>query len=153
MPDLATPITTTEQLQEEINRAIAPRVQRERDKFGDYDELKQFKADAESTLSAATQKIADLESQVQQLNSSLSEKELDIEREKVAHEKRVPARYLTGSSREEMEAAADAFLEDAKQVGKKVGYVPTQGTGDPKASLSPFEAGHARGQARYQKNT
>ncbi len=151
MPDLDTPITTTEQLQEKIDAAIGPRLQRQKDQFADYDDLKSFKADAQSTLSQATARITELESEITTLRGSLNGKDLELERGRVAGEKKVPERWITGDTREEMEKSADDWLADAKQAGKP-GVNPHQGTGDPDAGLSPFEAGRERGLARY-KNT
>ena len=151
MPDLETPITTTEQLQERIEASLAERLQRERDKFKDYHELKTFKAEAESTLTAATTKISELEDKVQELTGSLSAKEIEVEKTKIAAAKKVPAKWITGSTVEEMEKSADEWLEDAKNVTKPANFVPKQGTGDPKAEISPYEAGRERAEARYGK--
>ena len=150
MPDLDTPITTTEQLQERINESLADRLARERAKFSDYDDLVKFKADSAATLTAANSRIGELEGKVQDLTGSLSAKDADLERAKVAAEKKVPARWVTGSTREEMEKAAEEWMADAKSVGKP-GVIPTQGTGDPNAQTSPYEAGVERANARYNK--
>lgn len=152
MPDLETPITTTEQLQERIEASLAERLQRERDKFRDYDELKTFKAEAESTLTAANGRISELEGKVQELTGNLSAKEVEVEKTKIAAAKKVPAKWITGSTVEEMEQSADEWLEDAKSV-KPANYVPSQGTGNPKAELSPYEAGRERAEARYGKKS
>ena len=150
MPDLDTPITTTEQLQEQIDAAIGPRLQRERDKFADYDELKTFKANAATTLDQATARITELETEVSTLKGSLTGKDLELERTRVANEKKVPERWITGETREEMEKSADDWLADAKAAGKP-GVNPHQGTGDPDAGISHYEVGLERGRARYQK--
>lgn len=151
MPDLDTPITTTEQLQDKINASLADRLQRERDKFADYDELKTFKASAEATLNAATQRISALEAENQTLTGSLSQKDADIERTRIAAAKKVPERWVIGSTKEEMETSADEWLTDAKTVAKP-GFIPTQGTGDPNAQTTPYEAGAERARAKYAKN-
>ncbi len=150
MPDLETPITTTEQLQEQIDKAIGPRLQREREKFQDYDSLKAFKSEAESTLNAANERISALEAENQTLTGTLSQKDADIERARIAAAKKVPERWILGSTVEEMEKAADEWLADAKSVAKP-GVIPSQGTGDPKAQTSPYEVGRERAEARYGK--
>lgn len=152
MPDLDTPITTTEQLQERINESLADRLARERAKFSDYDDLVKFKADSAATLTAANSRIGELEGRVQDLTGSLSAKDADLERAKVAAEKKVPARWVTGSTREEMEKAAEEWLADAKSSVGKPGVIPTQGTGDPNAQTNPYDAGRERAEARYKKN-
>lgn len=150
MPDLETPITTTEQLQEQINASLAERLQRERDKFKDYDDLKKFKADSEATLTAANSRIGELEAKVQDLTGSLSAKEIEVEKTKVAAAKKVPAKWITGSTVEEMEKSADEWLADAKSVTKP-GVIPSHGGGDPNVKTSPYEAGRERAEARYGK--
>lgn len=154
MADLDTPITTTEALQERINESLGDRLARERAKFSDYDDLKKFKTESGETLTAAKARIGELEAKVQDLSGSLSEKEKQEVRakaiEKVAAEKKVPARWITGETPEEMAASADEWLEDVKSLSKP-GVIPTQGTGDPNAQTSPYEAGRERAEARYHK--
>lgn len=150
MPDLDTPITTTEQLQAKIDAAVGPRVQRERDKYADYDDLKAFKADAQATLDQATARITELETEVSTLNGSLSAKDIEVEKAKIAAAKKVPEKWLNGSTREELERSADEWLEDAKSAAKPGGN-PYQGTGDPNAQTTPYELGRERAEARYSK--
>lgn len=152
VPDLDTPITTTEQLQERIEAVLPERLQRERDKFKDYEELKTFKSEAASTLDQAKARIAELEGQVNTLNGSLTQKEIDVERARIAAAKKVPEKWISGSTKEELEKSADEWLTDAKAVSKP-GHIPGQGTGDPKVGTSSYEAGRERGEARYRKNT
>ena len=96
--------------QEELDRIIQARLDRERKKFADYDELKQAadrlrqleeanKTEAEKTaerLAAAEKRAAELEAKAL--------------RAEVAAAKGVPAALLTGSTAEELEAAADALI-------------------------------------------
>lgn len=149
MADLDSPITTTEELQERINEAIGPRLQRERERFKDYDELKTFKSEATGTLDKATQRIGELEDQIDTLKKSLAEGEIANLRSKIAAERSVPERWVIGSTQEEMEASAEAFLEDSRKAVKSVGYIPSQGTGEGKTN--PHESGRERAMARYGK--
>ena len=96
--------------QEELDRIIQARLDRERKKFGDYDELKKAadrlkaleeanKTEAEKTaerLAAAEKRAAELEAKAL--------------RAEVAAAKGVPFALLTGSTQEELEAAADALI-------------------------------------------
>jgi hypothetical protein len=96
--------------QEELDRIIQARLDRERKKFGDYEELKKAadrlkaleeanKTEAEKTaerLAAAEKRAAELESKAL--------------RAEVAAAKGVPVNLLTGSTQEELEAAADALI-------------------------------------------
>ena len=127
--------------QEELDRIIQKRLDRERSKFADYDDLKS-KADKlrefEEAQKTAEQKQAEelekLRARASELESELSKKDRDILAQKVAADKGVAVRWIAGDTKEDMEASADEFLEAAKTVAgssKQVGYVGSQGTGDP----------------------
>lgn len=96
--------------QEELDRIIQARLDRERKKFADYDELKKA-ADRLSQLEEANkteaQKTADRLAAAEKRAAELEVKALRAE---VAAAKGVPANLLTGSSQEELEAAADALI-------------------------------------------
>jgi len=155
VPDLDTPITTTEALQDAINSALPDRLARERAKFSDYDELKTFKAEAAAALADAKVKLDTMQATNDTLTGTLSQKEKDAEHDKavakVAAEKKVPAKWISGDTPEAMAASADEWLTDAKVAAKPAGYVASQGTGDPGAQSSPYEAGRERAEARYHK--
>lgn len=65
------------------------------------------KTDAEK----AAERIAELERTVAEKDSALTAKEIAATRASVAADKGVPVALVTGSTRDEMEAAADAALE------------------------------------------
>lgn len=89
---------------------------------------------------------------VSDLEAAVSAAEKRAERAEIAAEvsasKGVKLRYLSGETREELEAAADTWLEDAKAVHSRVGVVPTQGTGDPAPRVSSYESGAERARAQ-----
>ena len=101
--------------QEELNRIITERVQRERAKFGDYNDLKakaakfdeidqQSKSEAEKSAERIT---------VAETRATTAEARAD--RLEVALEKGLTpsqAKRLVGSTREELEADADQLLKD-----------------------------------------
>ena len=76
-----TPITT----QEDLDKVIGARLARERDKYADYDDLK----DAASKLAEAEARLAQIDAQAA----------LDKIRNDVAKEAGVPANLLRGSTR------------------------------------------------------
>lgn len=67
----------------------------------------------------------------------------------VAEAKKVPAKYLTGNTVEELRASADEFLADIQAIApdNKVGVIPTTGTGNPNPDVSSLDTGRARAQA------
>lgn len=104
--------------QEEMNRILGERLAREREKFADYDSLKEKaekfdKAEeaSKSELQKQTEKANELQKKLDQMNAANKIREI---REKVAKEKRVPANLLNGSTEEECKAQADAILSFAK---------------------------------------
>ena len=135
--------------QEELDRIIQKRLDRERSKFADYDDLKS-KADKlrefEEAQKTAEQKreeeLEKLRVRASELESELSKKDRDILAQKVAADKGVAVRWITGDTKEDMESSADEFLDAAKTVAgssKRVGYVGSQGTGDPTPSATSLD--------------
>lgn len=96
--------------QEELDRIIQSRLDRERKKFADYDELKKAAdrlAQLEESNKTEAQKTADRLAAAEKRAAELEVKALRAE---VAASKGVPAALLTGSTAEELEAAADALI-------------------------------------------
>lgn len=91
--------------QEDLDRIIAERLNREKSKYADYDQLKQAAEGRKTEM----EKLADQLRALQEENEANKVKAL---RSEVASEKKVPASLLNGAStREEMEAQADAILK------------------------------------------
>ncbi len=112
------PITS----QDDLNRVIAERINRERAKFADYDELK-AKAGQSTTLE---QRVADIERQAR-------ESEQRAIRAEIANAKGLTpsqAKRLVGASREELEADADELLKDIGVQKKQGNSAPREG-GNP----------------------
>lgn len=73
--------------------------------------VKQFEDAGKSEDQKKVDRIAELEKLLADKDTQLSRKDQDILRSTVAQEKGVPVGMVTGSTREEMEAAADAALD------------------------------------------
>ena len=88
--------------QEDVNRIVQERLQREREKYADYDELK-----------TAAERAQELEAQTQELTAKVAEFESKEEHRKlvadVAETAGVPAGVLKGDTKEELEAHAEAL--------------------------------------------
>lgn len=100
------PITS----QEDLDRLVGSRLDRERKKFADYDSLKAQATELEAIKEAnktAEQKTADRVAELERANAELTGEKM---RSDVAAAKGVPASLLTGSTQEELEAAADALI-------------------------------------------
>ncbi|UJQ87144.1 scaffolding protein [Arthrobacter phage BaileyBlu] len=97
--------------QDELNRIVSARVARERAKFADYDDLKAaaagvetLKAEHAAALEAAKAEKDTADAEVARLNA-------EVLKLSIASEKGVPAKLLTGSTKEELEASAKELLE------------------------------------------
>lgn len=96
--------------QEEFDRRIAARIARERAKYADYDNLKTA-AEKLAEIEAANQTEAEkAQARLEAAERRAAELESQYLRAEVANEKGVPAKLLAGSTREELEAAADELI-------------------------------------------
>lgn len=73
--------------------------------------VREFEDRDKSETEKLTGRIKELEQLYEQSQKSLSAKDVDILRRDVARDKNVPVSAVTGATKEEMEAAADALLE------------------------------------------
>lgn len=97
--------------QEELDRIIQNRLDRERKRFADYDEIKakaeklaEIEESQKSEAEKATARAEAAERRSQEL-------ELKALRAEVANDKGVPASLLSGSTLDELEQSADALIE------------------------------------------
>ena len=96
--------------QEELDRIIQARLDRERKKFADYDELKKA-ADRLTQLEEANKSEAEKAvARAEAAEKRAAELEAATLKATVAADKGVPAALLTGSTQEELEASADALI-------------------------------------------
>lgn len=97
------------------------------------------------TANSAAGRVTELEAQASAAEKRAERAEIAAE---VATAKGVKLRYLTGETREEIEASADEVLADFRSMAK-IGVVPTQGTGDPAPRTSSYESGAERARAQF----
>ncbi|MCT1363316.1 DUF4355 domain-containing protein [Microbacterium sp. p3-SID131] len=119
--------------QEDFDKAIQARIARERSKFSDYDDLK-AKADKfaewENAQKTEAQKAQEA---LEQAQRELAETRLQAARAEVAASKGVPVELLSGGTREELEAAADALIAFRGEPAKGP-VIPGQGKQPPEAA-------------------
>lgn len=96
--------------QEDVNRIVQERLQREREKYSDYDELK-----------TAAERAQELEAEKTTLAERVAEFEAKEEQSKlvaqVADDAGVPADALRGNTQEELEAHAEVLKSLMKTTG------------------------------------
>lgn len=97
--------------QEQLDKLIGARLKREAQKFGDYDDLKAKAAKFDAAQDAAKTEAQKLQDKLAEAERRATTAETNALRADVAREKGVPAKSLTGSTREELEASADELIE------------------------------------------
>ena len=96
--------------QDEFDRRLAARLDRERKKFADYDELR-AKASKLAEIEEANKTEAEKAlARAEAAEKRAAELETRTLKAEVAAAKGVPVNLLTGSTQEELEAAADALI-------------------------------------------
>ena len=115
--------------QADVDRIVRERVQRERAKYADYDDLK-AKAGSATTL----------EERVAEIERTARASEERALRAEVANAKGLTpnqAKRLVGATREELEADADELIKDIGVQKQKNNVSPREGN-NPKASDDPM---------------
>lgn len=115
--------------QEEFDRMVADRLNRERAKFADYDDLKAKAAKFDEADQASKSELQKAIERAESAEKALTPAQSQVARLEVALEKGLTAtqaKRLVGSTREELSADADELLAD---LGAKPGAKPKQ---DPK---------------------
>ena len=125
--------------QEDFDKAIQSRIARERAKFADYDDVK-AKADKlieiENANKTEAQKQAERTAELERENAELKAGKTRAE---VAAAKGVPSELLSGSTKEELEASADALIKFRGEQGSKPLHVPNEGKSPIKQADSEHE--------------
>lgn len=120
--------------QSEVDRLLGERLAREREKYADYDDLKAAASrlkEIEDAGKSEQQKLADqlaaAQRQIAERDAALAEATQASLRATVAADKGVPASSLTGSTKEELEAAADQLIawRDAAKSATRRTTAPT----------------------------
>ena len=105
--------------QEELDKIIADRLQRERAKYTDYETLKEkaskfdeVEEASKSDLEKATERVNQLQAELDKMKSA---NEIRTIRTKVAEEMKVPATLLSGETEEACKEQAKALLDFSNQ--------------------------------------
>jgi hypothetical protein len=151
--------------QDAVNKVVQKRLARQKEQlsaqFGDYDDVKakaakfdELQAASKSDVEKLTEKLQAEQTENQKLKDQLADKDRQATASRIAQEKGVPVRYVTGEDEKAMIASADQFLEDTKDLGtrRRPGVVPTAGTGSTSKTASSLEAGRERALAQLEKN-
>lgn len=121
--------------QAELDRIVADRLNREKGKYADYEDVK-AKASKLDELEAANKSEAEkANARAEAAERKAAQAESEALRLTVAAEKGVKARWLTGSTREELEKAAEEYLADHPQPAGGGGGGGTPAPGKPKEDL------------------
>ncbi|WP_051701808.1 hypothetical protein [Mycetocola saprophilus] len=138
--------------QEELNSLIAGRLERERAKYADYEELKakaaklaEIEAENLTEIEKANAAAAAALARAEAAEASLADRDAKAAHSaliaEVSKTTGVPAELLHGETKEELEAHAVVL---AKYAGRKVDVVPTAGSGGEATSGGGMAAGRER---------
>jgi hypothetical protein len=111
--------------QSEVDRIVAERVAREKQKFADYDDLKVAASRLKEIEDAGKSEQQRLSDQLTTLQQQLAERDKEVAklsegklRAEVAATKKVPPHRINGTTKEELEADAERYLAElAEQTG------------------------------------
>lgn len=105
-----TQVYTPPATQEALDQIIKARIDRERAKFADYDELKTKLASYEQAQQVSKSELETLQTKLKDAEAKIegfeTKAQLDALRREVAKNTGVPVEAITGSTKEEMEAQA-----------------------------------------------
>ena len=131
--------------QSEVDTIVKERLKRDREKYADYDALKEkaakfdeYEAANKTELEKMTEKAKSLQAELDGIKKASALREM---REKIATENNVPIEFLTGTTEEECLAQADKVKEMLSVSGIPVRVVDggeVLGTGAPN-SAAVFE--------------
>lgn len=113
--------------QEDFDKAIQARIARERAKFADYEDVKARASkltEIEEANKTEAEKVAE---RLAAAEKRAVELEAKATRAEVAAAKGVPIVLLSGSTKEELEASADALIQFKGESGSTTLHVPNEG--------------------------
>lgn len=154
--------------QDELNAILAEDRRKHSEKYADYEALK---AKAEKLDLTEQENQTELQKAIARADKAEKEREqarTDAEQAQrtalaatVAADKGVPASNISGSTREELEASADALIawrtgqqagEEQQEPPKVGGYIPQSGTGDLGPTPRTMGSGRERAEAKHATN-
>lgn len=121
--------------QDDVDRIVRKRLADEKAKYSDYDDLKAKADRLDEQESKSKDEVTRLREENGKLKSDLDHANAQVLRHEVAAEKGVKPRWLSGTTREELEAAADEYLQDHPQAG--AAGEGEEGSGDGKPNPPP----------------
>ena len=121
--------------QEQLDKVLSKRLERERAKYSDYEELKQKAAEAADSRS----EVEKLHDRVKELEQERHQSALEAAKAKAASEYGVPADLLVGDDTDAIEAHAKRLSENvAAQAPSTGAYVKNVGRDDAEASVESY---------------
>ena len=121
--------------QEQLDKILSKRLERERAKYSDYEELKKAAAEAADSRS----EVEKLHDRVKELEQERHQSALQAAKAKAASEYGVPADLLVGDDTDAIEAHAKRLSEYvAAQAPSTGAYVKNVGRDDAEASVESY---------------
>lgn len=127
-----TPITS----QEELDKVLGKRLDRERAKFPDYDQLKADAAELKKIRDGEKTELQREKEAREAAEARADKAEFAALRSEVARDKGVPAASITGTTKEELEASAEELLAWRGDAGKPTKPAKNTNAGQLKSGAS-----------------
>lgn len=104
-------------LQPEVDEIVTKRLERERNKFADYDQLKEKAGKVDTINSEWESKLTEAQKKAQDLEKQLTGKTLEVEKVKIVNEFKLPDdlhEFVTGENADEMRQRAEKLAKGVK---------------------------------------
>lgn len=119
--DEYTPVSDTLFTQDEIDTKIIPkRLERERSKYADYDQIKEVAGKVDTIKSEYETKLQEKDTVVSELQSNLTKAQLETEKVKIVHEYKLSdelSEFVTGDTADDMRQRAEKLAKGFKGGG------------------------------------
>lgn len=139
--------------QEELDRIITARLNREREKFAGFDDLKAKAAKWDEAEEANRSELEKVQTLAQQEKARADAAELRALRAEVSATKGVPVNLLAGATKEDLEASADQALAWRGEQASAKSIVKTLTPGNGSATDKSVAAGAALFAERHNRTT
>lgn len=129
--------------QDDLNRIIDDRLQRERRKYTDYDQLKESVSTFEQQMAKRDEQLAALKTQLDQITAAAKQAQAESLRTKVAARHKLPealAERLRGETEEDLEADAKSLAELLPKGGPGSASGAGLSPGNPAGAQTPSKA-------------
>lgn len=151
-PKVDPPEFTPIQSQDDLNKVINDRLRREREKFSDYEDAKRKASEFDKLQEKNKTDLEKEQTRATEAEKRAEAAEAKTLKAEVALAKGIPAKFLVGSTKEELEAHADELIafRGEQKPGKQT--IPSLTPGEEQPKKGAAAAGIAEAQRRFSRD-